>query len=82
MEEQRKGEYRGFEIYATAGWDPTAGFHVIAQRVQLTVQGALVYVPLNAVTSRRFVDLDSAFIASFTCIQEAIDKHIEGMGAR
>lgn len=82
MEEQRKGVYRGFEMSSTVHGDPAAGFHVIAQRVQLTAPGTSVHVPIDDIAAARFVDIDSALVASFACIQAAIDRHIQGLEAR
>ncbi len=82
MEEQRYGAYRGFEMSSTVDGEHTGGFRVVARRVQLTVQGTFVDIPIDDVAAGRFMDLDSAFVASFASIQVMIDRHIEGLDAQ
>jgi len=78
MADERKTQYRGFEMTSGVDGKADGGFYVAVQWMRLMTQGALMNVPVDGIAAGRFDDLDSAFAASRQRIQQAIDRHIDG----
>lgn len=82
MAEQRNGVYRGFDMSSYVSIDPSGDFRIVALWVRLTDRAGLANVPVVGAAAGRFADVEGAFAASFGCIQQAIDRHIDDLVSR
>lgn len=78
MADERKTQYRGFEMTSGVDGKADGGYYVAVQWMRLMTQGTIMTVPIDGIAAGRFANLDSAFAASLQRIQQAVDRHIDG----